>query len=259
MHACVQIPEDPGYLSSGVYELLATGALPPSHPDHPVHGGRSARGVLSASIASDDDDVAASSTVAGTSAGSGSARSPSPKRSRRGAGAAAGSPGASASVQGSMDGGGLLFDGVALTTSGLRLGSAHMLAHGQEPPLTTRTPNFAGCLDYIWVSHASVRVEATLGLPYAYKIPAAAGAGGTHGSTNGQGTHGSSTSPSGSSSPARRENKAAGKRVHGGDQHAAAYPYRDPMRDVAFSPIPDDAFPSDHLAVGCVLSLRDPS
>lgn len=36
----------------------------------------------------------------------------------------------------------------------------------REPPLTTRTPGFAGCLDYVWVSPQHLRVTDTLALPY---------------------------------------------------------------------------------------------
>ena len=41
---------------------------------------------------------------------------------------------------------------VTLTTSGLSLRSMHHACHGWEPPLTTKTASFAGCLDYIWLS-----------------------------------------------------------------------------------------------------------
>ncbi|GLC54912.1 hypothetical protein PLESTB_000919400 [Pleodorina starrii] len=59
------------------------------------------------------------------------------------------------------------FRGVTLTTSGVNLTSAYRLANGRDPPLTTRTTTFAGCLDYIFVSPAHFDVTSTLELPYA--------------------------------------------------------------------------------------------
>lgn len=72
----------------------------------------------------------------------------------------------------------------------------------REPPLTTRTPTFAGCLDYIWVSRGHWDVQCTLSLPY--------------------------EEPS---------------------------TWVDPLTDVDFAPIPNEEFPSDHIAMGCILRL----
>ena len=52
-------------------------------------------------------------------------------------------------------------------TSGLRLHSAYAAGNdGQEPPLTTQTSTFMGCLDYIWLSQKHWEVTSTLSLPY---------------------------------------------------------------------------------------------
>lgn len=46
------------------------------------------------------------------------------------------------------------------------LQSMHLSAWGKEPPLTTKIPGFAGCLDYIWLSHGKFAVTHTLQMPY---------------------------------------------------------------------------------------------
>lgn len=55
---------------------------------------------------------------------------------------------------------------VALSTAGLQLQSTHMAARGHEPPLTTKTATFAGCLDYLWCSAGDWAATALLELPY---------------------------------------------------------------------------------------------
>lgn len=53
------------------------------------------------------------------------------------------------------------------TTSGLKLQSAYAAGNeGQEPPLTTQTDYFMGCLDYIWLSRKHWHVTHTLSMPY---------------------------------------------------------------------------------------------
>ena len=52
-------------------------------------------------------------------------------------------------------------------TSRLQLHSAYAADnHGHEPPLTTQTSTFMGCLDYIWLSRKHWQVTSTLGMPY---------------------------------------------------------------------------------------------
>ena len=52
-------------------------------------------------------------------------------------------------------------------TSNLRLHSAYAAGNeGHEPPLTTQTSTFMGCLDYIWLSRKHWQVTSTLGMPY---------------------------------------------------------------------------------------------
>ena len=80
------------------------------------------------------------------------------------------------------------------STHGLQLQSMHSKAFGMEPQLTTRTNYFAGCLDYIWLSH-HWQVHRVLKLPFKLK--------------------------------------------EGGPRTAGA-----------FRAIPDDVFPSAHLAIG---------
>ena len=88
------------------------------------------------------------------------------------------------------------------TTSDLRLRSAYAAGNrGQEPPLTTQTDFFMGCLDYVWLSRDHWTVTHTLSMPY--------------------------------------------------DVDRGPTP-----QGVGFRPIPDDEFPSDHLAMGCRAMLR---
>jgi len=51
-------------------------------------------------------------------------------------------------------------------TAGLKMVSAYAAAHGgQEPKLTTCTPSFSGCLDYIWLTSANWHVTEVLRMP----------------------------------------------------------------------------------------------
>lgn len=53
------------------------------------------------------------------------------------------------------------------TTSGLKMQSAYAAGNeGREPPLTTQTDFFMGCLDYIWLSQSHWHVTHTLSMPY---------------------------------------------------------------------------------------------
>ncbi|EFJ50976.1 hypothetical protein VOLCADRAFT_88142 [Volvox carteri f. nagariensis] len=96
------------------------------------------------------------------------------------------------------------FRGVELTTAGFKLASAYCLANGRDPPLTTRTATFAGCLDYIFVSPQHFDVTETLGMPYDMPYGAV----------------------------------------------------RDPLSDVAFPPIPNEVFPSDHVSLVAMLRFK---
>ena len=50
-------------------------------------------------------------------------------------------------------------------THGLQLQSMHSQAFGMEPQLATQSASFAGCLDYIWLSH-HWQVHCVLKLPF---------------------------------------------------------------------------------------------
>ncbi|KXZ55860.1 hypothetical protein GPECTOR_2g1411 [Gonium pectorale] len=101
------------------------------------------------------------------------------------------------------------FRAVTLGSAGLSLASAYQLMFGREPPLTTRTSSFAGCLDYIFVSPKHFEVTRALELPY---------------TVDGLGSGGG---------------------------------VRDPLADVAFPPIPNEDFPSDHLSLAALLRFKD--
>ncbi|MEW5311625.1 MAG: hypothetical protein WDW38_003324 [Sanguina aurantia] len=58
------------------------------------------------------------------------------------------------------------FKGVTIDGGPLQLRSAYYMAHGREPALTTRTHDFAGCLDYVFVTPQHFSVSGTLALPY---------------------------------------------------------------------------------------------
>ncbi|KAG2445827.1 hypothetical protein HXX76_000431 [Chlamydomonas incerta] len=119
------------------------------------------------------------------------------------------------------------FKGQPLTTSGLQLASSYVIAHGTDPPLTTRTNNFAGCLDYIFISPQHFDVLRTLELPY---------------------------EPGWEDEEGRGESGGRGKGAGGGAD--GTYPdLRDPM-DLPFPPIPNEVFPSDHLSLAVILGLR---
>lgn len=52
-------------------------------------------------------------------------------------------------------------------TSKLQLHSAYAAGNERhEPPLTTQTSTFMGCLDYIWLSRKHWQVTSTLCMPY---------------------------------------------------------------------------------------------
>lgn len=118
--------------------------------------------------------------------------------------------------------------GVTFTTAGWGpLASARAAAaeDGAEPALTTRTTEFEGTLDYIFVSPAHWRVAGVLEDPWPAGEAAAAGGGG-------------------------------GAGVSGGE--AGAPPQAPPPPLAAFPPTPNLAWPSDHLAVGAVVEPRAP-
>lgn len=96
-----------------------------------------------------------------------------------------------------------------LSSDPLSLRSAAVAAWGREPPLTTKTDGFAGCLDYVWLSEGHWAVSAALQLPYRWD-PAPPG------------------------------------------QPSAV---NDPEDVPDMPPIPDDRFPSDHLALAFKLHL----
>ena len=53
------------------------------------------------------------------------------------------------------------------TTAGLQLHSAYAAGNAQqEPPLTTQTAWFKGCLDYVWLSSKHWHVTHVLDMPY---------------------------------------------------------------------------------------------
>eukprot|EP00798_Chlamydomonas_sp_ICE-L_P015345 gene15345-21431_t len=173
-----------GSLQSGVYTLMGEGTLPPTHHEHPFTR-RAFKDSGSIASSSSDEDIDLESL-----------------------------PRCSVSED---------FRGVDLTSSGLELRSTHMLAHGWEPPLTTKTATFAGCLDYIWVNPGSgLKTEHTLSLPYEFGS--------------------SGVAPDGERSRKknkRGQNSSSGPRV-----------VEDPLTQLEFSSIPDEYFPSDHIAVG---------
>eukprot|EP00955_Chlamydomonas_euryale_P047442 353688-Chlamydomonas_euryale.AAC.3 len=171
---------------AGVYTLLASGALPPTHPEHPF-------------------------TRRGGAVGEGAA-----------------------------------FAKVPLTTAGLSLVSAHAAALGHEPPLTTKTATFAGCLDFVWASAAHWRVCRVLAMPYAMPRMRADAAAAAVAAAAAAATRPGVCSDSGHGS---------GSGVPGADDLV----WMDPRADVEFPAIPDEHFPSDHLAVGAVLELVPPA
>jgi CCR4-NOT transcription complex subunit 6 len=123
---------------SGVYRLLTTGTLPPSHPDHPAAAAAAAVAASTAADASEGDE---------RQPASGGGRKRRRRRHR------------------------------ALSTRGLKLATVHAAAHGgREPQLTTRTATFSGALDHVFLGGvggcgegggggATWRVAATLEMP----------------------------------------------------------------------------------------------
>ncbi len=92
----------------------------------------------------------------------------------------------------------------------------------REPPLTTRTATWAGCIDFVWVTRGSFAVASALALPY---------------SDGGRPPVGPGPLPPG----------AEGQ---GPGVAAGGVAWRDPLKDIEFVAIPDQRYPSDHLAVG---------
>ncbi|KAG1668882.1 hypothetical protein FOA52_016051 [Chlamydomonas sp. UWO 241] len=160
----------PGGLPSGVYQLLTSGALEPSHPEHPY--------------------------------------------TRRGGDA--GETGA--------------LVGLTLSACGLRLSSVNARASGWEPPLTTRTATFAGCLDYVFASEGHWGVAHTLEMPYlmppsaaalrgdseaeAEVLTAGSGGGGADGGARGAAGAAAGTSGGGSASGGRPGQHSRPKKEH---------------------------------------------
>ncbi|GLC57141.1 hypothetical protein PLESTB_001191800 [Pleodorina starrii] len=172
----------PGGLASGVYTLLTHGSLPPDHPDHPA-----------------------------TRVWEGAAPTASTAPRSPAAGAAAAAAAAAAER----------FPAVPLTSGGLQLVSLNVEAFGREPPLTTRTSSWAGCIDFVWISRGDFSVASGLAMPYDDGgLPPLGPAGGASG--------GGGAGGGGSRDPT----------------------WRDPLTDIAFTAIPNEFFPSDHLAVG---------
>ncbi|GIM10443.1 hypothetical protein Vretimale_13991 [Volvox reticuliferus] len=110
------------------------------------------------------------------------------------------------------------FPQLPLTSAQLQLISLNAEAFGREPPLTTRTASWAGCIDFVWLSRGDFSVASALAMPY---------------DDGGLPPLGPDFSAGGSSSGGSREPT-----------------WRDPLSDIAFSPIPNEFYPSDHLAVG---------
>lgn len=120
---------------------------------------------------------------------------------------------------------------VVFSTGGLRLRSVLAAAWGAEPPITNHTASFSGCLDYLWASQQHWQPVAALEMPYSWEAasaPPAAGAAGQLGDGRGEGQAGV-------------------------DGVAAADPAAISGR---LPPMPNERFPSDHLAVGAQLALH---
>ncbi|KAI8474955.1 MAG: hypothetical protein J3K34DRAFT_489391 [Monoraphidium minutum] len=157
-----------GCLVSGVYQLLVSGAVGPSHQDHPSHRARarSRPGTVQ------EDAAPPQPAAAAAGGGGGGGRSPSPGRRQ------AASPGAGAGTGAAGQLGSGALGATTFDTSGLRMDSMHAQALGREPPLTTRTSTFEGVLDYIFLSRGHFRVLATLEMPYAHEQAPPEGPGG---------------------------------------------------------------------------------
>lgn len=109
---------------------------------------------------------------------------------------------------------------VHLHAAGLQFMSASVAAVGREPPFTNRTPTFTGCLDYIFFTPELFEVSAVLEMPYKWRTRAEGGI-----------TDEERMAP----------DAAAGVR----------YPCE------VFPVLPDEIWPSDHLAVGARLRWRN--
>lgn len=159
----MQVPED-SFLQSGVYDLLSLGSLNSLHHDHPyMRGSPQFNG-----IAEHSSSGAGELDVADADAPVEAALLPSGPASNHLATSAATSPPPAAPPPPALaDNCNAGLQDVVYTTSGMKLASSHMMAHGQEPPLTTKTATFAGCLDYIWLSADHFSVMQTLEMPYA--------------------------------------------------------------------------------------------
>ncbi|GAX79216.1 hypothetical protein CEUSTIGMA_g6656.t1 [Chlamydomonas eustigma] len=151
---------------------------------------------------------------------------------------------------------------VPLTSSGLKLSSVHQLSHGWEPPLTTKTTTFAGCLDYIWLSHRASEPPAVPSSTDTMLLPEHVGPSSCDVTDHASSQHVQShfkvlhtlELPY---SMSRWKNVE----VTGGGSSGvkvAAPVWIDPLTDIDFPAIPNQSFPSDHLAMGCELELIVP-
>ena len=189
------LPSHP--LISGVYQLLSSGALPPTHSHHPAQRGfRAFGGLYTLAAAYEAISSSTSTAAAAAAAASMHIQAAVDNMSTGGGGAAAGeeqgleqthtgtaaaapplahpppsSPAAAAAAP--APAANLAATTVAATTAaaaavpgatqfsthGLSLRSAYLTARGYEPPLTNKHPSFAGCLDYVWLTQLGLEVS----------------------------------------------------------------------------------------------------
>lgn len=114
-------------------------------------------------------------------------------------------------------------EGIVFTSSGLNLSSVYTDVAGSEPPLTTKTASFEGCLDYVWVAKECFQSVEVLEMPYVWKQEKNVNGGGE--GINGGGVEGDSSGNS--------------------------------VRSVEdLEVMPNEWFPSDHIAIGAKIQYK---
>ena len=242
--AALPSPLPPSWQASALYRLLSTGSVPPDHPEHPTafeakhdvqsspvqsSQGKARQGKASQGKA--EPDVQAGGGAAAASTGAAERH-----RKKRAKTAAACKPPL----------------GPLTTRLQLRDSHAHALSAGPLP-LTTHADDFAGCIDYIFVSDcrgaaadggmgssAAAEAPPSSDCPVA-ALPAAAGmpSGGADLSSSGGADL--------SSSSRQRHPRVEVLEV-------LAMPY-DLERPGAFGKVPSAEWPSDHLCLGALLGI----
>ena len=119
-------------------------------------------------------------------------------------------------------------ESVKFSSGGLKLASTAVESWGKEPPFTTKTPGFSGTLDYIFYTPEKFDVVEMLEMPYKWEM----------GKNHSDGEKDNFLM--GGEGMERKEEENSGRVV---------------AKEFDF--VPDEVWPSDHLAMGTTFRWKD--